>query len=113
MLADVFLCTSEHEGFCVPLVEAMYLHVPIVAWGTTAVAETLADVGMVWSECNEALLAESIDAVVENPDLSRTLTARGWRRFHKAFSRAVIEELLQQLLQENVGFEAHGAPASA
>lgn len=31
-IADVFLCQSEHEGFCVPLVEAMYFDVPVVAY---------------------------------------------------------------------------------
>ena len=36
-LADVFLCMSEHEGFCVPLVEAMHFNVPIIAYNSTAI----------------------------------------------------------------------------
>lgn len=36
-LADVFLCESEHEGFCVPLVEAMYFDVPVIAYDSTAI----------------------------------------------------------------------------
>ena len=44
--ADVFLCTSEHEGFCVPLLEAMYFRLPIVAWGITAVPETMGDLSV-------------------------------------------------------------------
>lgn len=39
--ADLFLCQSEHEGFCVPLVEAMFFDVPVVAYDATAVLETL------------------------------------------------------------------------
>lgn len=40
-VADVFVCLSEHEGFCVPLVEAMYFKVPIVAYGSCAVPDTM------------------------------------------------------------------------
>jgi len=40
--ADVFVSLSEHEGFCVPLVEAMHFGVPTVAFASTAVPETVA-----------------------------------------------------------------------
>ena len=36
-IADLFLCASEHEGFCVPLVEAFYKQVPVLAYAATAV----------------------------------------------------------------------------
>ena len=44
--ADVFVCASDHEGFCVPLAEAMGHGVPIVAYGVTAVPETVGDAGL-------------------------------------------------------------------
>ena len=44
--ADVFVCLSEHEGFCVPLLEAMAHGVPVVAFGAAAVPETLGDAGL-------------------------------------------------------------------
>ncbi len=44
--ADVFVCASDHEGFCVPLAEAMGHGVPIVAYGVTAVPETVANAGL-------------------------------------------------------------------
>ena len=34
---DLFLCASEHEGFCVPIVEAFYKQVPVLAYAATAV----------------------------------------------------------------------------
>ena len=40
--ADVFLCLSDHEGFCVPLVEAMAAGLPVVAYASTAIPETVA-----------------------------------------------------------------------
>ena len=43
LLAHVFLVMSEHEGFCIPLVEAMSQRVPIVAYAAAAVPETLGD----------------------------------------------------------------------
>ena len=47
-VADVFLCMSEHEGFCIPLVEAMYFDIPIVALNRTAVSDTLSGCGCYW-----------------------------------------------------------------
>ncbi len=44
--ADVYVCLSEHEGFCVPLLESMHHHVPVVAFDATAVPETLDEAGI-------------------------------------------------------------------
>ncbi len=48
--ADVFVCLSEHEGFCVPLLEAMYFETPTVAYDSSAVGETLAGAGIMLTE---------------------------------------------------------------
>ena len=40
-LATVFLCMSEHEGFCIPLIESMFFNVPIIAYDAAAIPETL------------------------------------------------------------------------
>jgi len=90
-IADVFLLTSRHEGFCVPLVEAMALRVPIVALGTTAVPTTVAAAGLVWPEADAALLAASIDRVVRDGTVRDQLTQRGWQRYREHFSNEQIE----------------------
>ncbi|MGH9883122.1 MAG: glycosyltransferase family 4 protein, partial [Pyrinomonadaceae bacterium] len=46
--ADVFMITSDHEGFCVPLVEAMALKVPVVAYASSAIPDTVSGAGLVW-----------------------------------------------------------------
>lgn len=45
--ADVFVCASAHEGFCVPLLEAMHHGLPIVAYGAGAVPETVGEAALV------------------------------------------------------------------
>lgn len=57
-VADVFLCLSEHEGFCVPLVEAMSFGVPVVAFDAGAVAETLRGGGVLLKEKRPEVVAE-------------------------------------------------------
>jgi glycosyltransferase involved in cell wall biosynthesis len=47
-VADLFLCASEHEGFCVPLVEAFYKRVPVLAYASTAVPATMDGAGVLY-----------------------------------------------------------------
>ena len=49
-LADVFLSMSEHEGFCLPLLESCYFQVPVVAFDAAAVAETLDGAGILFRD---------------------------------------------------------------
>ena len=57
--AHVFVSMSEHEGFGVPLVEAMLMDVPIVAYRTTAVGDTLGDAGAQFADKDLAAMAET------------------------------------------------------
>ena len=47
--ADVYISLSEHEGFCVPLIEAMAADVPVLAYAAGAVPDTLGGAGVVFS----------------------------------------------------------------
>jgi L-malate glycosyltransferase len=100
LAATVFLCVSEHEGFCVPLIESMYFRLPIVAWATTAVKETCAGVGIVLEDFDAARLAESIAECVENPVLAQELACRGRSRYESSFLPAAIQRRLLDLLTE-------------
>ena len=49
-VADLFLCASEHEGFCVPLVEAFYKQIPVLAYAATAVPATMDGAGVLYND---------------------------------------------------------------
>jgi glycosyltransferase involved in cell wall biosynthesis len=99
-IASVFLCVSEHEGFCVPLAEAMFFRVPIVAWANTAVGETCGGCGIVSEVFDAHTLAEGIDEAVTNRAVMRDLVHRGRRRYETVFHPDVIEAQLLSLIQE-------------
>lgn len=71
--ADVFLCMSEHEGFCVPLLEAMALDVPIIASHAAAVPGTLGDSGVMVVSRDYPLIAEVLHEVITNAALRERL----------------------------------------
>jgi glycosyltransferase involved in cell wall biosynthesis len=89
-VAHVFMMTSEHEGFCVPLVEAMSMQVPIVAYGSSAIPGTIDKAGLVWKERNPYLLAESVNKVVEDSRVSAGLGQMGLRRYLQNFTNERI-----------------------
>jgi glycosyltransferase involved in cell wall biosynthesis len=78
--AGVFLCLSLHEGFCVPLMEAMAFDVPIVALDTSAVAETLGGAGLLLPEYSPTLAAEAVMSVLTDRSLRQELVQRGRHR---------------------------------
>jgi glycosyltransferase involved in cell wall biosynthesis len=105
--ASVFLLASEHEGFCVPLVEAMAMRVPIVAYGAGAVPHTVGDAALIWDESDPFLLAQSISAVVGDATVRRQLADRGWHRYQEHFTNQRLERdflhSLQPLLSRQPG----------
>jgi glycosyltransferase involved in cell wall biosynthesis len=71
--ADAFVCLSNHEGFCVPLLESMYHRLPIVAYTNTAVPETVESAGLVLPNKEPARVAAAIDRVVNDAALRAVL----------------------------------------
>jgi glycosyltransferase involved in cell wall biosynthesis len=65
-VADVFLCLSEHEGYCVPLVEAMYLGLPVIAYDAGAVRDTLRGGGLLLTEKRLEVVVELIERLVKD-----------------------------------------------
>jgi L-malate glycosyltransferase len=65
-VADLFLCASEHEGFCVPLVEAFYKQVPVLAYAATAVPATMDGAGVLFEDKDPFHVASLMEAIVSN-----------------------------------------------
>ena len=78
--ADAFVCLSNHEGFCVPLLEAMFHRVPIVSYRFTAVPETVATAGLVLPDKQPVRVAAAIDRVVHDADLRSALAVAAAER---------------------------------
>jgi glycosyltransferase involved in cell wall biosynthesis len=97
LLADALLMTSEHEGFCVPLVEAMAMKVPIIGYASTAIPETADETALIWDERDPYLMAQSIDFLQTNEEARMTLVYRGSRRYEGNFSNAAIEKRFLEL----------------
>lgn len=68
-IADVFLCMSQHEGFCVPIVEAMLFDLPIVARDTTAIPYTMGKGGLLVKDSNPVVASMTINRLLEDEQL--------------------------------------------
>jgi len=78
--ADVFVCLSEHEGFCVPVIEAMGHGVPVVAYAAAAVPETLAGSGICLAAKDASTVAAAVGRVMGDDVLRAGLVDAGrWR----------------------------------
>ena len=66
-VADLFLCASEHEGFCVPLIEAFHKQVPVLAYAATAVPATLDGGGVLYESKDPFEVARIMAAVLDDP----------------------------------------------
>ncbi len=95
--ADVFVCLSRHEGFCIPLLEAMRAGTPIVALDAGAVGETLADAGLLLRTARPATVAAAVDRVRRDPVLAGTLVDAGHRRLGE-FGAAGIRRRFVEVL---------------
>jgi glycosyltransferase involved in cell wall biosynthesis len=74
-IADLFLCASEHEGFCVPIVEAFYMDVPVLAYAATAVPSTMDGAGVLFEDRDPEHVAAIIDAILSQPALVEGIVA--------------------------------------
>lgn len=96
--AKVYLSLSEHEGFCIPLLESMYFGLPIVAYESTAVPETLGPSGLLITQKDPRRIAALLALLLDNPALRATLVVAQRQRLTH-FLPQTVEALLQNLLK--------------
>jgi L-malate glycosyltransferase len=74
-VADLYLCTSGHEGFCVPLIEAFSKQIPVLAYASTAVPSTMDGAGVLFSNTDPLHVASLMDAVLSDQRLYDAIIA--------------------------------------
>ena len=74
-VADLFLCASEHEGFCVPLIEAFYKQVPVLAYAAAAVPSTMDGAGVLYRTKDPEQVAELMHSVLSDPAVQDAIAA--------------------------------------
>lgn len=102
LVADVLLVTSRHEGFCVPLIEAMGLRVPVVAVPAAAVPYTAGDAAR-YADAEAGALAAQMDAVLTDDDERERQTHRGWERYDERYCTTAVERRFDELVDEWLG----------
>jgi glycosyltransferase involved in cell wall biosynthesis len=78
--SDVFVCLSDHEGFCFPLLEAMQHGLPVVAATGGAVADTLGSGGVLLADKSPGTVAAAVHGVMRDPERRTRLIAAGRQR---------------------------------
>ncbi|MHB8294793.1 MAG: glycosyltransferase [Acidimicrobiales bacterium] len=78
--ADVFVCLSRHEGFCVPLLEAWAHDIPVVALASAAVPETLGGAGLLLQHAAPPVVAAAANRVLADEGLAGRIVAAGRAR---------------------------------
>ena len=96
---DVFVCMSEHEGFCVPLVECMYFDLPIVAYASSAIPETLAGSGVLLHDKDYGQFCDAIKRLQQDSAYRQEIIA-GQRAALDCYQPDVIAQQLYALLDE-------------
>ncbi len=95
--AGVYLTMSAHEGFCVPVVEAMSRGLPVVANAVGAIPETLGDAGLLVPADDPAVAAEAVHELLGNGPLRSVLHERAGRRLRSLDPRTVGREILSAI----------------
>jgi len=101
-MADLYVSMSEHEGFCVPLLEAMYYDVPVLTYASTGVPFTMGDAGILIHQKEPHVVAEIAHEVKSNEDFREKLLQGQHARlkdFAPDLARAQFRTCLQSLGQ--------------
>lgn len=95
--SHAFLLMSEHEGFCVPILEAQYHKLPIVAWNQCAVGETLGGDQLILGELDYEIFAVALHRAMTDEALRETLVQKGELNFQK-YESPILFKQTQELL---------------
>ncbi|CAN5639359.1 glycosyltransferase family 4 protein [soil metagenome] len=116
--AQAFLTLTEHEGFCVPAVEAMAIGVPVVASARAAIPDTVAGAGILIDDPDDPMLvATLLNQALTDPALRHALVGRGVSRAKELSAAASLPQLVRAVTDTDPQLMAElaavlpGAPA--
>jgi glycosyltransferase involved in cell wall biosynthesis len=107
--ANLFLCLSEHEGFCIPLVEAMAFDLPVIAYRATGVPHAMGGAGALVNTKRYDLIAELIELLIHDQALHEKVIDGQRRRLTRLAPERVTEQLeimIEQITSAGVGLAA-------
>ncbi len=98
-MADLFLCASEHEGFCVPIVEAFHAGVPVLAYAAAAVPATMDGAGVLYETKDPFRVAALMDAILSNRALTDRIVDGQYEALERLRARDFAGTLLRYVEQ--------------
>lgn len=105
--ADLFVSMSEHEGFCVPLLESFFLNVPVMAFAAGAVPDVLQSSGVLFYSKNDlTLLAETMEWLISNQSLRQLILQNQSKRMLE-FSESRVAGMWEHALQSTEIGKSH------
>lgn len=99
MLANLFVSMSEHEGFGVPLIEAMWFDIPVLAYKSSAIPETLAEAGLMFTCKKDMLSIASLVNIVLNDSNLQDQIINAQRVVRSRYSLKNVEKEYNQLIK--------------
>jgi glycosyltransferase involved in cell wall biosynthesis len=97
--ADLFLCMSEHEGFCIPIIEAMFFGIPVLAFDSSAVTETVGNAGIIFKQKHFPSVAHLMDEILNNTELQEKMKTAGKERA-LYYSKENVSKRLIKLIED-------------
>ena len=97
--SDVFISTSQHEGFCMPIVEALFHAMPVIAYDAAAVPETLGIGGIHLKEDDPVAIAQWAHEITTNQDLRRNLVQLGKARLNQIGPDSTVAQFDKALMR--------------
>lgn len=95
--ASLYVSMSEHEGFGKPLIESMYFQLPVLAYSSSCVPETLGGAGVLFTVKDYEVLAEMADMLIKDPALRARVVERQQQRV-QAFLAGSVSQLWRRFM---------------
>lgn len=99
---QTFLCLSEHEGFCVPIVESQALNTPVIGVNRGAISDTAGNKQLIYEDYVYEELATAIYMVNKYRDISNYLIDEGRNNYHQRFELSIIGQNFLKILQNEL-----------